>query len=68
MMLSSGFPDELAKYESSIANAFPLAGESGVPACDLPPLVGLASSFIAFSKAIGRLWAPGGFCFLLGLP
>jgi len=72
IMLSSMLPGELAKYESSIAIALLLPGDNGVPACERPPFVGepkvFVVSFIEFSKAVGRSLAPGGFCFLLGLP
>ena len=68
IMLSSTLPDELAKYESSIVKALLFPGDNGVPACR-PDFDGLpGASFMAFSKAIGRSFAPGGFCFLLGLP
>lgn len=73
MILSSTFPDELPKYDSSIAKVLLLPGDNGVPACDRPSFVGLPNVdvgliFIAFSKANGRSLAPGGFRFLLGLP
>jgi hypothetical protein len=71
MILSSIFDVELLKYESSPANALPFPGDKGVPA-SRPNFVGLPRveelSFMAFSKAVGRSLAPGGFCFLLGLP
>lgn len=71
MMLLSIFDVELPKYESSPASALPFPGDNGVPACR-PNFAGLPRveepSFIALSKAVGRSLAPGGFCFLLGLP
>jgi hypothetical protein len=71
MMLSSIFVAELPKYESSPANVLLFPGDNGVPACR-PSFEGLPSveelSVIALSKAVGKSLAPGGFCFLLGLP
>jgi hypothetical protein len=65
------FDVELLKMESSAASTLLFPGDSGVTACR-PSFVGLPSadvlSFMAFSKAVGRSFAPGGFCFLLGLP
>lgn len=71
IMLSSMFPEELAKYESSTANALLLPGDSGVVPprplfVGLPNVVGVI--FMPFSKAVGKSFAPGGFRFLLGLP
>jgi hypothetical protein len=71
MILSSTFDVELLKYDSSAARVLLFPGVKGAPACR-PSFVGLLSaekfSFMAFSKAVGRSLAPGGFCFLLGLP
>lgn len=50
----------------------PLVGDSGEPTLGRPVFVGLVKAdvlnFIAFSNAMGRSLAPGGSCFLLGLP
>jgi len=72
MILSSTLPEEFAKYESSTAIALLFPGDNGVPVCwrlgfvRLPKVVEVI--FRAFSNATGRSLAPGGFCFLLGLP
>jgi hypothetical protein len=72
MMLSSTLPVALPKYESSTAKALLFPGDNGMLAWErvffagLPKVVG--AIFMAFSNAVGRSFAPGGFRFLLGLP
>jgi hypothetical protein len=59
---------EVLKYKSSATSALLFPGDNGVPR---PLFVGLkfgGLSFIAFSKAVGRSFAPGGNRLLLGLP
>lgn len=72
MILSSTLLEAFPKYESSTAKVLLFPGDSGVAVWERVFFAGLPKAggaiFMAFSKAVGRSFAPGGFRFLLGLP